>query len=144
MAGFSDQVLKFNAEAKENSSLILRMAVDSLHKEIVRTKASGGNLPHDTGNLGRSAEISTVSFPEVDQEEREYSAPDVSFVLNGVEYGDPVYIGIRSVYGPRMNYGFVGQDKLGRNYNQAGNYFVERGGDMWPSLVKEAEAKFGE
>lgn len=144
MGTFSDQVLQFNADAKENASLILRTAVDGLHKEIVRTKASGGNLPFDTGNLGRSVEVSTVTFPEVDQDEREYSAPDVSFTLNGIEYGDPVYIGVRASYGPRMNYGFVGQDSLGRNYNQAGNYFVERGGSMWPQLVKEAEAKFGE
>ena len=144
MGSFAKQVLQFNAEAKENASLILRTAVDSLHKEIARPKSSGGNLPFDTGNLGRSIEVSTVAFPEVDQEEREYTAPDVSFMLNGVKYGDPVYIGVRAIYGPRMNWGFVGQDSLGRNYNQAGNYFVERGGAMWPSLVKEAEAQYGE
>lgn len=151
MAGsFSSQVLQFNAEAKENASLILRTAVDGLHKEIVRTKSSGGNLPFDTGNLGRSVEVSTVAFPEVDQEEREYSAPDVSFVLNGVEYGDPVYIGVRAVYGPRMNYGFVGDDSfvkkdgtVGRNYNVAGNYFVENAAAKWQIFVKEAEAQFG-
>jgi hypothetical protein len=144
MGSFSDQVLKFNAEAKENSSLILRTAVDSLHKEIARPKSVGGNLPFDTGNLGRSIEVSTVAFPDVDQTEIEYGAQDVSFTINGVEFGDPVYIGVRAVYGPRMNYGFVGQDSLGRNYNQSGNYFVERGGQMWPSLVKEAEAQYGE
>lgn len=144
MAGFSDQVLKFNAEAKENASLILRTAVDGLHKEIARPKSSGGNLPFDTGNLGRSIEVSTVAFPEVDQEEREYSAPDVSFVLNGVEYGDPVYIGVRAVYGPVANWGFVGQDSLGRNVNRTGDFFIEKAGAKWPSLVKEAEAQFGE
>lgn len=143
MGTFSDQVLKFNTEAKENSSLILRTAVDSLHKEIARPKSQGGNLPFDTGNLGRSVEVSTVAFPEVDQTEIEYTPQDVSFMINGVEYGEPVYIGVRAVYGPRMNYGFVGEDNLGRNYNQAGNYFVERGGQMWPSLVKEAEVMFG-
>lgn len=144
MAGFSDQVLKFNAEAKENASLILRTAVDGLHKEIARPKSSGGNLPFDTGNLGRSIEVSTTSFPEVDQEEREYTAPDVSFVLNGVEYGDPVYIGVRAVYGPVANWGFVGQDSLGRNVNRTGDFFVEKAGAKWPTLVKEAEAMHGE
>jgi hypothetical protein len=144
MGSFSSQVLKFNAEAKENSSLILRTAVDSLHKEIARPKSVGGNLPFDTGNLGRSIEVSTVAFPAVDQTEVEYTSQDVSFTINSVEYGKPVYIGVRAVYGPRMNWGFVGQDSLGRNYNQSGNYFVERGGQMWPSLVKEAEAQYGE
>lgn len=144
MGSFSKQVLQFNAEAKENASLILRDAVAGLHREIARTKASGGNLPHKDGHLGRSIEVSTVSFPEVDTELREYTVPDVSFMLNGVEYGKPVYLGVRAIYGPRQNYGFVGQDSLGRNYNQAGHYFVERGGAMWSSLVKEAEAQFGE
>lgn len=144
MGTFSSQVLKFNAEAKENSSLILRTAVDLLHREVVKTKADGGNLPHDSGNLGRSAEVSTVSMPAVDTEEREYGAPDVSFVLNGVEYGKPVYIGFRAIYGPVANWGFVGQDSLGRNVNRTGDYFVEKAGAKWPQLVMEAEAKFGE
>jgi hypothetical protein len=141
---FSSQVLEFNTEAKENTALILRDAVAKLHKEIARPKSSGGSLPFDTGNLGRSIEVSTVAFPEVDRELREYTAPDVSFMINSIDYGDPVYIGVRAVYGPRMNYGFVGEDSLGRNYNQAGNYFVERGGNMWPGLVREAEALHGE
>ncbi len=144
MGTFSNQVLKFNAESKENSSLILRSAVDALHKEISRLESHGGNLPFDTGNLGRSIEVSTIAFPEVDQAEVEYTPQDVSFMINSIDYGDPVYIGVRASYGPRMNYGFVGEDSLGRNYNQAGHYFVERGGNMWPQLVKEAEAKFGE
>jgi len=127
MGSFSNQVLKFNAEAKENSSLILRTAVDSLHKEIARPKSVGGNLPYDTGNLGRSAKVDTVSFPEVDAVNREYTLQDISFTINGIEYGKPVYIGFQAPYAPRQNYGFVGQDSLGRNYNQAGNYFVERG-----------------
>lgn len=144
MGSFSDQVLKFNAEAKENSSLILRDAVFRLHEVISEPKSSGGSLPFDTGNLGRSIEVSSVAFPEVDTEQKEYAAQDVQFTLNGVEYGEPVYLGVRAIYGPRMNYGFVGQDRLGRNYNQSGNYFVERGGNMWPQLVKEAEAQYGE
>lgn len=144
MGSFKDQVLRFNAEAKENAGLILRGAVAGLHEEIAKPKQSGGNLPAVTGNLGRSIEVSTVAFPEVDQELKEYTAPDVSFMINSIDYGDPVYIGVRAVYGPRMNYGFVGEDSLGRKYNQAGNYFVERGGAMWGALVKEAEAKYGE
>lgn len=144
MGSFKADVLRFNAEAKENASLILRGAVDSLHKEIAITKLEGGALPYDTGNLGRSIEVSTTEFPTVDSELLEYTAQDTTFALSGVEYGDPVYIGVRAVYGPRMNYGFVGEDSLGRSYNQAGNYFVERGGNMWQQIVTEEEAKYGD
>ena len=59
------------------------------------------------------------------------------------EIGDTLGFGFQAVYAPRMEFGFVGQDSLGRNYNMAGNYFVQGAVDQWVTLVKEAEAQFG-
>lgn len=145
MAGsFEASVKQFTIEAKENTNLIFRTAADSLAKEVIRPTRSGGNLPFDTGNLGRSLAASTSVFPGVDTENRDYGESNVEFTIAGVEAGDTLYLGFQAVYAARQNYGFVGQDSLGRNYNQSGHYFVERAGDMWQLFVSEAEAQFGE
>lgn len=158
MAGLSDTVKQFTIEAGENAALIFRTAADRLHKEVIRPKGSqsrdaigpaidqGGNLPHDTGNLGRSLAVSTTAFPEVDAGLASYpdsSAAD-SFTISGADLGDTLYMGFQAVYAPRMNYGFVGEDSLGRKYNQTGHYFVENAAAKWQLFVKEAEAQFGE
>jgi len=40
-----------------------------------------------------------------------------------------------------MNYGFVGQDSLGRTYNQAGFGFAEDAASKWPAIVAAEAAK---
>lgn len=158
MGSFSATVKNFTIEAEENASLIFRTAADSLYKEVIKPKGSqnrdaigpaldeGGNLPHDTGNLGRSLAVSTTEFPEVDAGLASYSdqSGSDSFVISNVEPGDTLYMGFQAVYAPRMNYGFVGTDSKGRKYNQTGHYFVENAAAKWQLFVDEAEAKFGE
>jgi hypothetical protein len=158
MGSFEASVKQFTIEAKENTSLIFRTAVDELYKDVIKPKGSqnrdaigpaldeGGNLPHDTGNLGRSLAVSTEVFPEVDQGNATYldSSAQDAFTISGLEGGDTVYLGFQAVYAARQNYGFVGQDKLGRTYNQTGHYFVEKSAAKWQLFVAEAEAQFGE
>ncbi len=157
MASFEASVKQFTIEAKENTSLIFRTAVDELYKAVIKPKGSqnrdaigpatnqGGNLPHDTGNLGRSLSVSTDVFPEVDQGNASYLNNNAaSFTISGLDAGDTVYLGFQAVYAARQNYGFVGTDSKGRNYNQTGHYFVELAGAQWPQFVAEAEAQFGE
>lgn len=144
MASFEASVKRFTIEAKENTSLIFRTAADDLAKAVVKPRSSGGFLPHDTGNLGRSLAASTSVFPGVDTNEANYGASNVEFTIAGVEAGDTLYLGFQAAYGPRQNYGFVGSDSLGRNYNQTGAYFVENAAAQWPAFVASAEAQFGE
>lgn len=142
MGKFSDAVKQFTVDASKNADVIFRNSVDEVYKEIIKTKIHGGNLPHDTGNLGRSVTVSKTAMPRVDTETLEYDEVDYSPVVFSVDAGDTVYIGVQASYGPRMEYGFVGTDSMGRNYNQAGNHFVEKAADKWPQIVKAQEARF--
>lgn len=144
MGTFSATVKQFTIDAKENTSLIFREAAASLAREVVRTKSAGGFLPHDTGNLGRSFAASTTDMPQINQAEAEYGAVNTEFVIAGVDAGDTLYMGFQAAYAPRMNYGFVGTDSLGRTYNQSGNYFVENAASKWQQFVTEAETLYGE
>jgi hypothetical protein len=158
MGSFEASVKQFTIEAKENASLIFRTAADKLHKDVITPKGSqnrdaigpaidqGGNLPHDTGNLGRSLAVSTTDFPEVDAGLASYSdmSSTDSFTISGLDFGDTLYMGFQAVYAPRMNYGFVGTDSLGRQYNQSGHFFVELSAAKWQQFVSEAELQYGE
>lgn len=144
MGSFSATVKQFTIDAEENTTLIFRDAAYKLSREVVRTKSSGGFLPHDVGNLGRSFSASTTDMPKVDKNAMDYGPSNVEFVIAGVEAGDTLYMGFQAAYAPRMNYGFVGTDSLGRTYNQTGNYFVENAGAKWQQFVTEAETLHGE
>ena len=144
MGSFSATVKQFTVDAKENTTLIFRDAAYKLSKEVIRTKASGGFLPHRDGNLGRSFSGSTTEMPQVDRVAVDYAQSNVEFVIAGVEAGETLYLGFQAAYAPRQNYGFVGTDSLGRTYNQTGNYFVENAGAKWQQFVTEAETLYGE
>lgn len=156
MASFSATVKQFTDGAKENTSLIFRTAADKLAKEVIKPKSGssrdaigprsgGGFLPHDTSNLGRSLSASTTAMPQVDSGTASYlNNANVEFTIMNADAGDTLYIGFQAAYAARQNYGFVGQDSLGRTYNQSGHFFVENAGAKWPQFVAESEALFGE
>lgn len=141
MASFSAQVSGFSEQTKRDIPLIFNSAVGKLEDEIKRNRKTGGGLtPVDTGNLIRSIKVSDKAMPKVDTVEKKYR--ETTFTLGPNSMSKPVYIGVQAVYGPRMNYGFVGTDSLGRNYNVTGAYFVEGAASKWRQFVKEAEAEF--
>ena len=141
MGLFSAQVSEFTEQTKKDIPLIFNSAISKLEFEMKRNRKTGGGLtPADTGNLIRSIKVSDKAMPKVDTVEKKYR--DTTFTLGPNSMSKPVYIGVKAVYGPRMNYGFVGADKLGRNYNMTGAYFVEGAASKWKQFVKEAEAEF--
>ena len=143
MGKFKSAVHQFTLDAKNDTSLVFRSAADKLVKEVIKPKSSGGFLPHETGNLGRSLSASTTEMPQLDKNEADYTASNSSFVISGLDAGDTLFLGFQASYAARQNFGFVGDDKLGRTYNQAGNLFVENAGEKWPSLVAQAERELG-
>lgn len=118
-----------------------QVSVGDLATELTRTRANGGNLPHLTGNLMRSLLASTAAMPKIGASGQIYAGVDAGVVAASITLEDTVYLGYQAAYARRMNYGFIGADSLGRQYNQAGAYFVERARDMWPQIVNNAANK---
>jgi hypothetical protein len=58
--------------------------------------------------------------------------------MNG---GDLATFTWNTEYARRVNNGFVGDDKLGRTYNQVGAHFVEGAVDQWPAILRASIAK---
>lgn len=120
---------------------VLQVSVVDLGREMVRTRSNGGTLPHKTGNLMRSLLMSTAAPPRTGDPDQTYTGIDVGAAAVSLRLGQNAYLGYQAVYARRMNYGFKGEDSLGRTYNQEGAFFVERAAQMWPFIVSKAAAK---
>lgn len=138
MGTFKSQTSAWARETEERLLAVFRRSVELLADEMIRTVSKGGTLPHVTGNLMRSILAQIGSMPLVGNSEDRYAGSDVGLVVAQAMMEDEIFIGFQAAYAKRMNYGFVGEDSLGRNYEQAGRFFVERAVKKWPSLVRKA------
>lgn len=136
MKGFLQTIKEWVGRAPRKVDAVHKRSLEKLAVELTRTKAEGGNVPFDTGNLYRSLVASTSGLPEIKSGPSQGS--DVGIVIAKLNRKQPIYFGYTAAYARRMNYGFVGSDSMGRVYNQEGNHFLERAVDMWPQIVDES------
>jgi hypothetical protein len=59
----------------------------------------------------------------------------VTLAVQGIKRGDRFFLINNARYAMRLEYGFVGQDSLGRTYNQTGRFFVGNAVKRWPRIV---------
>lgn len=136
MASFAETVGKWASQTPERVEAVHKRALEKLAMEMTRTKAEGGNVPVDTGNLYRSLLASTAAMPKT--AEAPFSGSNVPSVIATLRINDTLWLGFQAKYARRRNFGFVGADSRGRVYNESGDHFVERAIAMWPQIVREA------
>ena len=141
MGQFHAIIDQWTKETEQRMTAVWRQSIDDLADTMNRTRANGGRLPHLTGNLMRSLLASTSAMPSTGGPNAKYTGQDVGLVTAGLRLDQTVWLGYQAIYARRLNYGFVGQDSLGRTYNQAGAHFVEGAIAEWPSIVARAVAK---
>ena len=145
MAGsFAATVSDFCREVEGAAEATLQLAAQMVYNQVRTTyNEAGGRLPIDNGDLRRSIVADASSMPEIKQGQTEFSDQSASSlqILGSMELGTVSFIGVTAAYGPRMEYGFVGTDSLGRVYNQAGFGFIAAEEQAWPQTVVKAEAQ---
>src|SRR5690606_35613305 len=115
MARFSAAVGAWASATEKRLSAVHKKAVEKLAMEMTRTRAEGGNVPVDTGNLNRSLLASTTIMPKI--AEGPFAGSNVPSVIATVRMSDTVWLGFQAKYARRVNFGFFGADALGRVYN---------------------------
>ena len=141
MGQFADTVDAWAKETEQRMTAVWRQSIDDLADHMNTTRDNGGRLPKLTGNLMRSLLASTSAMPSTGGPDAKYSGQDVGLVTAGLRLDQTVWLGYQAIYARRLNYGFVGEDSLGRNYNQAGAHFVEGAIADWPHIVRMAVSK---
>lgn len=134
---FLEAIGSWASATEERISAVHRRAVVLLGEEMITTKAQGGRLPFDTGNLARSLLASRHGMPNVSNS-TSFVGSNVGVVAATLRPEQPVWLGFQAAYAKRQEFGFVGADSLGRVYNQAGNHFVSGAIAKWPQLVAQA------
>lgn len=141
MGQFADTVDAWAKETEQRMTAVWRQSIDDLADHMNTTRDNGGRLPKLTGNLMRSLLASTSAMPATGEPDAKYSGQDVGLVTAGLQLDQTVWLGYQAIYARRLNYGFVGEDSLGRTYNQAGAHFVEAAIADWPNIVRMAVSK---
>ena len=114
---------------------VLKDSTQTVIRTAQKTKAKGGRMPVITNNLRDSLESSIAGGAKGDGEE------SYIMVAGNMKGGDVATFTWTAEYARRVNDGFVGDDKLGRTYNQLGAHFVEGAVDQWPAIVRASIAK---
>ncbi|WP_234907702.1 hypothetical protein [Rhizobium rhizogenes] len=137
---FSAQVGAWAAAEMERAEAVYQTAAQTVANEVRTPVAEGGRMPIKTGNLRRSLMASTSTMPTMVEGKQTFSDGGVELVIAGAQLGGTIYLGFQAAYAARMNYGFVGEDSLGRVYNQAGFGFIDAVSQRWVQIVAAAEA----
>ncbi len=114
---------------------VLKDAAQSVIAVAQKSKGHGGRMPVITNKLRGSLQSSIAGGASG---EGEKSHILVAPLMKG---GDLATFTWTAKYARRVNNGFVGDDKLGRTYNQVGAHFVEGAVDQWPAIVRASIAK---
>ena len=114
---------------------VLKDSTQSVVAVAQQTKAKGGRMPVDTGNL-RNSLRSSVAGGAMGE-----GASSYILVAGNMKGGDLATFTWTAEYARRVNDGFTGPDKLGRTYSQVGAHFVEGAVDQWPAIVRASIAK---
>lgn len=136
MASFAASISAWASATEQRIEAVHKKSLEKLAVEMTRTRAEGGAVPFDTGNLYRSLTASLNGMPVTS--DALAAGSNASAVIASMSTSQPIWFGYQAAYAKRQEFGFVGADALGRVYNQPGNHFVSRAIAMWPQIVSEA------
>lgn len=118
---FRLKIDKAHAAVSAKLEAFARQVCAEMAEEVVN------ETPHDTGFLRGSWQPS-IGEPKSGEGSEDPSGKmavaAASLVSADVQLGDKFYMANNAVYAKRLEYGFVGEDSLGRSYNQAGRFYV--------------------
>jgi len=126
---------QWTKKTEKRIDAVLKDATQSVVAVAQVPREKGGRMPVITNKLRGSLQSSIAGGASG---EGEKSHILVAPLMKG---GDLATFTWTAEYARRVNNGFVGDDKLGRTYNQVGAHFVEGAVDQWPAIVRASIAK---
>lgn len=120
---------------------IIRQAVQELTNEMQTTHFNGGLNRADQGWHIASFQLVLNGEPQLPTREAPegqapaWSGAEIALQIAGMALGDTITGSYGMAYSMRLEYGFTGQDSLGRTYNQPAYGFVRAAAQNWPAIV---------
>lgn len=120
---------------------LIKQAVQELTIEMQTTSGNGGLNRIDQGWHVASFQLVLNGEPQLPTREAPegvapaWSGAEIALQIAGMELGDTITGSYGMAYSMRLEYGFTGQDSLGRNYSQPAYAFVRTAAQNWPAIV---------
>lgn len=155
---FAAAVDEWTKQSEQRMERVFKESTKRVIQEVRKPVAKGGNMPVDTGFLRNSLVASTDGPTPIDpkagpadgasyDKAGDVLSGDVSLIIAGAKIGQTIWACFTAAYARRQEYGFTGEDALGRTYNQAGRGFVRLAAQKWQriveSVVKELKDREG-
>ncbi|WP_312526708.1 hypothetical protein [Paracoccus sp. (in: a-proteobacteria)] len=132
---FTADLEAFGSLAIEQIKAVLAASIQDVLEAAQLPEAYGGRMPVDTGFL-RNSLVSMLNGTEIGK-----GAYSYLLATTALQPGDFARFAWTAGYAARLEYGFVGEDKRGRTYNQPGRHFVQTAASRWPEFVAQNIAR---
>jgi hypothetical protein len=139
---FLADVRKFTELTMSKIQRVARQSIEDVIYEAQTPVAKGGSMPVDTGSLRNSVIVlingtQKSSGSESAGKDSDTSLSAVTVALANFQIGDILSFVWTAEYALRQHYGFVGDDALGRTYNQAGYMWRDKAAQNWAKIVRK-------
>lgn len=141
--GFLNSVNKYTKAMPERADAAFQNGSLDFYDELVKA------TPVLTGNLRNSlvatvnGNVTTVTGPGANAGDTTFRSgyeQSIASIMSA-KVGDKISYMYNATYFRRLNYGFTGFDSLGRFYNQAGRFWVQRVGARYRSIIRAAATR---
>ncbi|NNV20533.1 HK97 gp10 family phage protein [Ochrobactrum pseudogrignonense] len=126
---FSSELLAWVERTKRRQQVVFQTAAQFLAEDILE------RTPVDTGFLRGSFRTDPNKPVKIGD------TPNGFEGIAAAKATDTIYMGFGAVYAMRIEYGFDGEDSLGRYYYQDGAGMVRLAWQNWPQHVSKAAAQ---
>ena len=142
--GFLQSVNKWTKETEQRSTEAFQNGALDFYDELsAATPVLTGNLRNSLIASVNGAGAPTVTGPGLtsgDSTYRSGASQSIAAIMSA-KLGDRISFVYQATYARRLNYGFTGTDSLGRFYNQAGRFWIERVGARYRTIMRAAASR---
>lgn len=139
-ARFSSSVDAWVMETEKRLNAVFRLST----QKVIQFMQD--DVPYRDGFLRASLVVQVnQDVPKADRTASDglgpYNEAYMKVAITGAVAGDRITAGYTMVYANRLEYGFVGTDSLGRNYNQPPRGWTRKAVARWNEAVRAATAE---
>lgn len=138
---FAASIASFRDKTKAQMQAVLAESVQDVMDIAQTPVANGGRIPVDTGHLLNSVatELNGARLgggSDKPDKSGASSTAAIALLVTEMQPGDVARIGWTAAHAARQHEGFVGEDSLGRTFNQEGKRWIDGAAAQWPQIVE--------
>lgn len=138
---FTAQLEAIRDKTVEQAQAVMSESIQDAMDIMQTPVPNGGRMPVDDGHLINSVitELNGSQIGRAAEGEDQggaNSAANIALLVAQMEPGDTARIGWSAAHAMRQHEGFVGEDELGRSYNQEGKFWIDGAAAQWQQIVE--------